>query len=106
MVLLSTIEVSTQAILEQNGFKIIDKKRSPNSTLLFAKKGKLGGKKACVMISTSGDLLEALNKERELHRQKGFKLKILFTACEAAQASFEDIIVIKDSTELSQALNS
>ncbi len=99
-----TIETSVVAILKQSGFKIIEKSRSGGASLVTAKKGRLGGKKVAIAISMSDDLLVTLQKERDLHRKPGFKLKILFTLCETCEPSFGDIIIIKDPTELGQAL--
>jgi len=101
-----TFEISIMAILKQNGFKILGKSRSSNATMITAKKGKFGGKKVAVMISPSDDLLETLNKERELHRKQGFKQKILYSLCYACEASFPDITVIHEQIDLSTALAS
>ncbi|MFX0116042.1 MAG: hypothetical protein ACFFB3_15940, partial [Candidatus Hodarchaeota archaeon] len=102
----SAIETSILAILNQNGFKVLEKSRSSNTTWISAKKGRIGGKKIEMAIHTSDDLMDALEKERELHRKKGVKQKILFTLCETCLPSFADITLIKDPTELSQVLAS
>lgn len=99
-----TIETSVLAMLKQNGFKILEKSRSSDSAMIIAKKGKFGGKKVAIAICTSEDLLTVLNKERELHRKAGIKQKILFTLCESCESSFGDIIIIRDPTELVQAI--